>query len=315
MYNMHEKTMDAWHRLFIALWRGPALPVTDSFSPCFLHIPSFPGYASLCSIIPSSLGMPPLPPPPLGMLVLRHHPPSPGYASFYSAASTSFGYASLCSITPLASPVGTLPPALSPLLLWVHFPLLRHPPLLWIRFPLLHHPLLRCVCFPLLPWVRFPLLATAQGTSRRGGQRNFSLRRSWRVFSHSCRYVQLGSSTNFGVPRRNNGNVPALSCTLLGGESRHKRSGWTQRALPPDDYRHQSDYCNVRGVPASTSLQGRSQYVPAREARKHLLDLHKIVAASWCAFSSFLFEPKSSDIIRCPRSVALTRHLAVLTPW
>ena len=149
------------------------------FSPCFLHTPSSPGHASLCSIIPSSLGTSPLPPPPLGMLVLHHHPSSPGYASFYSAASTSFGYASLCSITPLASPVGTLPPAPSPLLLWVHFPMLlwvrfpplRHPPLLWIHYPLLRHPLLRCVCFPLLPWVRFPLLVTAQGNSRRGGHR------------------------------------------------------------------------------------------------------------------------------------------------
>ena len=114
MYNMHEKTMDAGCSLEA---RPASHRLLQPFSPCFLHTPSSPGYASLCSIIPSSLGTSPLPPPPLGMLVLRHHPSSPGYASFYSAASTSFGYASLCSITPLASPVGTLPPAPSPLLL------------------------------------------------------------------------------------------------------------------------------------------------------------------------------------------------------
>ena len=53
--------------------------------------------------------------------------------------------------------------------------------------------------------------------------RNFSLRRSWRVCYHSCRYILPGSSSNFGIPRRSNGNihihVPALSCTLLEGES------------------------------------------------------------------------------------------------
>ena len=117
MYNMHERQ---WMRLFYCSLERPC-PVShrllQPFSPCFLHTPSSPGYASLCSFIPSSLGTSPLPPPPLGMLVLRHHPSSPGYASFYSAASTSFGYASLCSITPLASPVSTLPPAVSPLLL------------------------------------------------------------------------------------------------------------------------------------------------------------------------------------------------------
>ena len=112
MYNMHEK---AWHRLLLSREALPCQSQTPpTLSPRFLHTPSSPGYAFLCSIIPSSLVTPPLPPPPLGMLSLRHHPSSPGYASFCSPTSPSFGYASLCSITPLASPVGTLPPALLP---------------------------------------------------------------------------------------------------------------------------------------------------------------------------------------------------------
>ena len=63
--------------------------------------------------------------------------------------------------------------------------------------------------------------------------------------AESYLYVLLGSRSNFGIPRRSNGNIPAPSCMLLGGESWYKQSGWTQWALPPGDYRHQSDYCNV----------------------------------------------------------------------
>ena len=79
---------------------------------------------------------------------LLHHP-----------LSFSCGYASSCSVTPFSCEYASLYSCGC-------FPLLRYPLLPWVCFPLF--PWIR---FPLLPWIRLPLLATAQGTSRRGGHR------------------------------------------------------------------------------------------------------------------------------------------------
>ena len=128
MYNMHEKTMDAGCSL-----ERPALPVTDSSNPFPLAF----------STPPPPMGMPLSAPSSLPLWVRLHYPLLPWVCSYCAITPPLLGMPlstlpppSLCSITPLASPVGTLPRALSPLLLCVHFPML-----LWVRFPLLRHPL------------------------------------------------------------------------------------------------------------------------------------------------------------------------------
>ena len=141
---------------------------------------------------------------------------------------------------------------------------------------------------------------------------------SWRVCCHNSRYVLLGSSSNFDVPRRNNGKYQH-SCARS-WEGSHGSS----EAVGLTGLSHRA----IVGIRATIATSEEFQQVLlgkgicSRPLQEKLAGIFsKIVAASWRAFYCFrhcfsnrIFS-KRPDTKRFPRSVALTRHLAVLTPW
>ena len=106
-----------------------------------------------------------------------------------------------------------------------------------------------------------PLLASAQGTSRRGGHGGtfYSDGAGRSVAIAAATFCQAAAPT-LAYPERATGTYQhSPTRSWEGSHGGSSEAVGLPGSFPPGDCRHQSDYCNVRGVPASTSRQGSSQ--------------------------------------------------------